>query len=87
MLVTKSNARIQGISLPSRGLTCVNESGLYRMLFLSRRPEALAFQDWVTSTVLTATRKDGMYIMGEEKVETEEDILSFASPDAPAPEP
>lgn len=34
----------------------------------SDKPQARPFQDWVTGTVLPAIRKDGAYIMGEEKV-------------------
>lgn len=48
----------------------MTESGLYKVLFQSRKPEARAFQDWVTRVVLPAIRKDGGYIMGEEKVAT-----------------
>ena len=38
----------------------------------SDKPEARAFQDWVTRDVLPAIRKDGAYVMGEEKVKTGE---------------
>ncbi|WP_175254160.1 hypothetical protein [Pseudomonas sp. BMW13] len=38
----------------------------------SDKPEAKAFQDWVTRVVLPAIRKDGAYILGEEKVVTGE---------------
>lgn len=38
----------------------------------SNKPEARAFQDWVTKVVLPAIRKDGAYVMGEEKVVTGE---------------
>ena len=34
----------------------------------SDKPEDKKFQDWVTRDVLPAIRKDGAYIMGEEKV-------------------
>lgn len=46
----------------------INESGLYSLILRSRKPEAKAFKKWVTGTVLPAIRKDGGYIMGEEKV-------------------
>lgn len=36
----------------------------------SDKPEAREFQDWVTREVLPAIRKDGMYVVGEEKVKT-----------------
>jgi prophage antirepressor-like protein len=50
----------------------ISEQGLYRLVMRSDKPEARAFQDWVTGTVLPAIRKDGAYIMGEEKVATGE---------------
>lgn len=49
-------------------LLIISESGLYKLIMRSDKPEARAFQDWVTKTVLPAIRKDGAYIMGEEKV-------------------
>jgi len=39
----------------------VNESGLYGLIFTSRKPEAKAFRRWVTSEVLPAIRKTGRY--------------------------
>ena len=39
----------------------VNESGLYALIFNSRKPEAKAFQKWVTSEVLPSIRKTGAY--------------------------
>lgn len=40
----------------------VNEPGLYRLIFKSRKPEAEAFKDWVFHEVLPSIRKTGMYI-------------------------
>ncbi|BDB14039.1 BRO-N domain-containing protein [Acidithiobacillus ferrooxidans] len=42
-------------------LLVINEKGLYRAIFGSRKPEALAFQDWVFGEVLPAIRKQGFY--------------------------
>ncbi|ABA48731.1 phage antirepressor KilAC domain protein [Burkholderia pseudomallei] len=50
----------------------VSESGLYALIMRSRKPQARAFRKWVTSVVLPAIRKDGSYVMGEEKVATGE---------------
>jgi len=41
----------------------VNESGLYALIFKSRKPGALKFQKWVTSEVLPSIRKTGSYTM------------------------
>lgn len=58
--------------LTMRKSKLVSESGLYKLVMRSRKPEAKAFQDWVTRVVLPAIRKDGAYVMGEEKVATGE---------------
>ncbi len=42
-------------------VNAVTESGLYKVIFQSRKEEALQFQDWVTSEVLPSIRKNGMY--------------------------
>lgn len=47
-----------------------SESGLYKLIMRSDKPEARKFQDWVTREVLPAIRKDGLYVAGEEKVRT-----------------
>ena len=39
----------------------VSESGLYSLIFRSRKPEARAFRRWVTGEVLPALRKTGSY--------------------------
>jgi len=39
----------------------VTESGLYALIFKSRKPEAKVFRKWVTSEVLPAIRKTGAY--------------------------
>lgn len=59
-----------GYKVPAVSL--VSESGLYKLIMRSDKPEARVFQDWVTRVVLPAIRKDGAYIMGEEKVATGE---------------
>lgn len=41
--------------------TVVSESGLYALIFKSRKPEAKAFRKWVTSEVLPSIRKTGKY--------------------------
>ncbi len=63
-----------------REVNIISESGLYKLVMRSDKPQAKAFQDWVTRDVLPAIRKDGGYIMGEEKVATgemSEDELVF----------
>ena len=43
---------------------CVNESGLYRLIFASRKPDAKKFQRWVYHEVLPIIRKHGAYMTG-----------------------
>ena len=47
----------------------INESGLYALIFQSRKPEAKAFRKWVTSEVLPAIRKKGYYGVYKEKTD------------------
>lgn len=42
-------------------VNCVNESGLYALIFGSKLPSAKRFKRWVTSEVLPAIRKTGHY--------------------------
>ena len=43
-------------------LNHINESGLYALIFGSRKESAKRFKRWVTSEVLPAIRKDGYYV-------------------------
>jgi prophage antirepressor-like protein len=43
-------------------VSIVNESGLYSLIFRSRKSEAKAFKRWVTHEVLPSIRKNGGYI-------------------------
>lgn len=45
-----------------RGLTIINESGLYSLILSSKLPNAKKFKRWVTSEVLPAIRKHGAYL-------------------------
>jgi prophage antirepressor-like protein len=51
------------MSTPSGQQECtiVSESGFYRLVMRSNRPEADQFQTWVTSEVLPALRRTGRY--------------------------
>lgn len=45
----------------NRNMMCVNESGLYNLIFRSNKPEAKPFKRWVTHDVLPSIRKTGSY--------------------------
>lgn len=42
-------------------MTIISESGLYALVFRSRKPEARRFRKWVTAEVLPALRRQGWY--------------------------
>lgn len=48
--------------------TFINESNLYKVIFQSRKLEAEAFTEWITSEVLPSIRKNGAYLT-EQKIE------------------
>lgn len=52
---------VKQVSGQTREVWLINESGLYHLIFKSRKPEAQAFRKWVTSEVLPALRKTGSY--------------------------
>lgn len=58
--------------IPNRGLTIINESGLYSLVLSSKLPGAKQFKRWVTSEVLPSIRKSGGYINGQETMSPEE---------------
>lgn len=48
-------------------VSIISESGLYSLIFKSRKPEAKAFSKWVRSEVLPSIRKTGSYSVKIEK--------------------
>lgn len=51
----------------SQEMAIVNEPGLYRLIFMSRKPEADEFKRWVFHDVLPSIRKYGRYLPREER--------------------
>ena len=62
---TIQRSQITTLEIPNRGLTVINESGLYSLILSSKLPTAKRFKRWVTSEVLPALRKHGAYATGE----------------------
>lgn len=56
----KQNCQNDSFDTP-RGMTVINESGLYALIFGSKLDSAKSFKHWVTSEVLPAIRKTGSY--------------------------
>lgn len=48
----------------------INESGLYHLIFISRKPEAKAIRRWVTGTVLPSIRRTGSYSISNNRPES-----------------
>lgn len=61
--LTSQNATLE--NLPNRGLSAINESGLYSLILSSKLPQAKEFKRWVTSEVLPSVRKNGMFATDE----------------------
>lgn len=49
------------LNIPNRGLTIINESGLYSLVLSSKLPQAKVFKRWVTAEVLPSIRRHGAY--------------------------
>ncbi|MGE6260910.1 BRO family protein [Heyndrickxia sporothermodurans] len=45
----------------NKEMNLINESGLYELIFSSRKPEAKVFKKWVKQEVLPSIRKTGQY--------------------------
>lgn len=50
----------------------INESGLYSLIFSSRKEGAKHFKKWVTSVVIPSIRRHGGYINGQEALSADE---------------
>lgn len=61
----KSNVTLSdgcSFNVPNRGLTIISESGLYKTIIRSDKPNAQKFTNWITHYVLPSIRKHGAYI-------------------------
>jgi len=84
----KKDAPIQGDLGGVQTMTVINESGLYSLILSSKMPNAKKFKRWVTSEVLPAIRKKGIYISEKSKEtyskqEIVEQLYKFAALDIP----
>ncbi|MGS5516877.1 BRO-N domain-containing protein [Clostridioides difficile] len=69
-IVTDSHFR----KLHNTGENFLTESGVYKLIFKSRKEEAEKFQDWVTDEVLPSIRKTGTYSNNPKNVKDESEI-------------
>ncbi len=63
--LTSSYSRSSNGTEQKRDMLIISESGLYNLIFRSRKPEAKKFRKWVTAEVLPSIRKTGMYVAPE----------------------
>lgn len=76
--VTKSNFR----KLHNTGENFLTESGVYKLVFKSHKPNAEAFTDWIADEVLPSLRKNGHYVMKAQTPVSEEiGIVKFIADD------
>lgn len=54
--------QIATLDIPNRGLTIINESGLYSLVLSSKLPGAKQFKRWITSEVIPSICKHGAYM-------------------------
>lgn len=59
------------------GIRLINESGLYRVLMRSQRPEAIPFQRWLAHEVVPEIRRNGGYIVTRTE-DSDADIMARA---------
>lgn len=60
----KQNCQNDSFDSP-RGMTIINESGLYSLILSSKLPGAKEFKHWITSEVIPSIRKTGAYMTQE----------------------
>lgn len=61
--LTQSTVGIpDNLDIPTSGRVYITESGVYKLTFQSRKPQAEKFSDWVTGEVLPSIRKHGAYL-------------------------
>jgi prophage antirepressor-like protein len=72
--VTSSDGILTGPGNPN--VNIINEPGLYRLIFQSRKPEAEAFKRWVFWKVLPAIRENGFFDLRNRIAELEDEITA-----------
>ena len=61
--LTQSTVGIpDNLDIPTAGRVYITESGVYKLVFQSRKKEAERFANWVTGEVLPSIRKHGAYL-------------------------
>jgi len=58
----------------AQSMIVTNESGVYRLIFTSRKPEAEAFKRWLAHEVIPALRKTGAYSVHPTLVDVQKQV-------------
>lgn len=66
---------------PGRAMVAVSESGFYKLVMRSDKPEAREFQEWVTREDLPAIRRTGGYQLAGVEPEAVEEGVTAEMPD------
>lgn len=69
-VVKVTNSKVKDVDfrkLHNTGENFLTESGVYKLVFKSRKPNAEAFTDWIADEVLPTLRKTGSYEMPKKK--------------------
>lgn len=56
------------LEIPNRGLTIINESGLYSLVLSSKLDSAKGFKHWITHDVIPSIRETGSYSMPQHQI-------------------
>lgn len=72
-----SEGTLSGCTHSHLGIRLINESGLYRVLMRSQRPEAIPFQRWLAHEVVPEIRRNGGYIATSPE-DSDADIMARA---------
>lgn len=79
-VVKLTNSKVNKVDfrkLHNTGENFLTESGVYKLVFKSHKPNAEAFMNWIADEVLPSIRKNGGYIEGQENL-SDEELLSKA---------
>lgn len=71
-------SEITTLNISNRGMTIINESGLYSLIFGSKLDSAKRFKRWVTSEILPSIRQTGTYGQPKLPQTTDEKIALLA---------
>lgn len=79
-VIKLTNSEVNSIDirkLNNAGENFITESGVYKLVFKSRKAKAEKFTNWVTDEVLPSIRKTGGYIAGQESL-TDSELMAKA---------